>query len=226
MLESSNPQALQRTTTPRMPAVYEAAKEQLAKCARIDECQDWADKAAALISYARQSEDEELEKLARRIRLRALTRIGEILKEIEPQRGGDRKSKGRGRPVDRKTAAETAGLSERQRKTSLRLASVPKHKREALIESPNPPTVGQLAKKGTKTKAKPLVDLKGRDPVEFEASTRAQGYVELLVKTATDVAPAVAVRGSFDHERAALLENARTLALWINQLIKILEDKK
>ena len=56
----------------------------------------------------------------------------ELLKEIEKQQGGDRKSKGRHRPLDRKTAATDAGLSERQAKqlevlSMIDKTSEPKH---------------------------------------------------------------------------------------------------
>jgi hypothetical protein len=42
------------------------AKAALAVCARIDECKDWADKAEAMASYARQSGDIELRKMTDR----------------------------------------------------------------------------------------------------------------------------------------------------------------
>jgi len=37
----------------RLPVVYEEAKRALAECSRLDECQQWADKAEAIASYAR-----------------------------------------------------------------------------------------------------------------------------------------------------------------------------
>lgn len=88
-----------------LPVVYQKAKEALATCDRIDECKDWADKTAALASYAKQSEDEALFKMAMRIRGRALRRCGELLREFQNQgartdkqlRGGtDPKSQGNG----------------------------------------------------------------------------------------------------------------------------------
>ncbi len=36
----------------RLPDTYVHAKQALTECSKIDECQDWADKAAALASYA------------------------------------------------------------------------------------------------------------------------------------------------------------------------------
>ena len=60
----------------RIPQTYANAKSALYTCASIDECQEWADKAAALASYAKQAEDEELMKMAIRIRDRAIRRAG------------------------------------------------------------------------------------------------------------------------------------------------------
>ena len=71
----------------RLPVSYEAARTALANCAQVDECKDWADKALALASYAKQANDETLFKMATRIRARAIQREGELLKEIEAQSG-------------------------------------------------------------------------------------------------------------------------------------------
>jgi hypothetical protein len=99
----------------------------------------------------------------------ALTRCGELLKEIEPKHTDRPIRNGASSvPNSRKSAATTAGLSERQRKTALCLASVPKQEREELIESDKPPTVDELAKKGTKQKPRPLVDLSDHAHEELE----------------------------------------------------------
>ena len=59
-----------------MPATYESAKRELANCARIDECQEWANKAEAMASYARMADDDTLYNMARRIQGRAVRRVG------------------------------------------------------------------------------------------------------------------------------------------------------
>ena len=56
----------------QLPERYEAAKQALAECDHIDECKDWADKAAALGSYARQADDDTLHKTAIPIQTRAM----------------------------------------------------------------------------------------------------------------------------------------------------------
>jgi len=58
----------------------------LATCERIDECKDWADKAAALASYAKQADDQTLHHLATRISARAIRRAGELLQQFENER--------------------------------------------------------------------------------------------------------------------------------------------
>jgi hypothetical protein len=63
---------------------HPALADPFAPGALVDECQDWADKVAALASYARQAEDEALRKMATRIRAQAILRCGELLREIEP----------------------------------------------------------------------------------------------------------------------------------------------
>jgi hypothetical protein len=70
----------------RLPATCEQAK--IALVASIDECQDWANKAEALASYAKMADDDSLRQLADRIQARAVRRMGELLKQFDG-RGGD-----------------------------------------------------------------------------------------------------------------------------------------
>jgi hypothetical protein len=67
---------------------YNNAKQAIAACVDIDECKGWSDKAAAMRAYAKMRDDEEMENNARRIRARASRRIGELLSEVEPDKGG------------------------------------------------------------------------------------------------------------------------------------------
>ena len=147
----------------KLPASYERAKTALSECSRIDECQEWADKARALASYAKQSKDDSLRKMAERIQSRAISRCGELLKQIEPGTGKYQSKREGDRPLDRKQAGDAAGMSDHQRKQALRVANIPREQFESLVESDNPPTVTKLAEMGKRQ----AVDLKGRDPKEF-----------------------------------------------------------
>jgi len=151
----------------RLPVTYEAAQTALANCQQVDECKDWADKAAALASYAKQSQDESLLLMAQRIKARAVRRAGELLAQIEPAKPGPKPelSMGAHTELSRESAARDAGFSKHQQVQAVRIAAVPKREFEAQVESPKPPTLTQLAQQGVKPRV--LVDHKGRDPRDF-----------------------------------------------------------
>lgn len=117
----------------RLPQTYEAARTALAECNAVDECKDWADKAAALASYARQSQDDQLERMAQRIRARAIRRAGELLKQIEPRQGANQNIKAGDHPnvLTRTDAAREAGMSPHQAKQAVRVSNVPEDEIEA-----------------------------------------------------------------------------------------------
>lgn len=163
-----------------LPRTYTAAKTALAECAALDECQDWADKAAALASYAKQSRDDQLERMAQRIRARAIRRAGEILKQIEPGKTGPKPelTNAADSQLTRTEAARAAGMSERQQVTAVRVASVPSDVFDILVEDDKPATITELAEMGTKSAPKPPIDLQGRDPKEFNRSMHFVGMFE------------------------------------------------
>ncbi len=183
-IRSSAPTVINAASA-RLPQTYENAKTALANCAQLDECQDWADKAAALASYAKQANDDEMMKMAVRIRDRAIRRAGELLKQIEPQPGKRTDVEPSGGAPTRFQVAQDAGMSRDQMHTAMRVANVPAADFEKQVESPNPPTVTALAEQGKKAAPKPVVDLQGRDPGEFN---RAMHFVGAFEEYQRDVA--------------------------------------
>ena len=150
----------------RLPHTYEAARQALSECQSIDECKDWADKAAALASYAKQAEDETLLKMAARIKARAVRRAGELLRQIEPAANRYGNSSGMGdHTSSRADAARDAGMSKHQQVQATRVASIPEREFEEQVEGDTPPTLSQLAQHGIKPR--PVMNLNGRDPREF-----------------------------------------------------------
>lgn len=132
----------------KLPVRYRAAVAALRAVAYVDEAANVADRAAGLATYARQAGDNELLSLAVRIRMRAIRRCGELLREIEAARGRrtDLKLRDGADPrLTRGQAAADAGLSERRAKTSLRIAAVPEADFEAAVERERPPTLTELA---------------------------------------------------------------------------------
>lgn len=132
----------------RLPVSYRAARTALRECDRLDECKNWGDKAEALATYARLSHDPEMELVARRIRLRAIARAGELLLKIpDNQRGVHLAGGGAGsqpNPQSRRGMGRAAGMRVLDVTQALAIARVPVDVRELLIESPNPPPPSRL----------------------------------------------------------------------------------
>jgi hypothetical protein len=154
----------------KLPVSYTDAKTALARCVKVDECKDWVNRSRALASYARQAKDETLFKMAMRIQLRAVERMGVLLGQIQTEKGKRTDKPHMGthtRSTDRQQAADEAGLSKHQVDQALQVAAVPKEERDALIESDTPPTVTALAEKGTKKKPKSR-KMEGMGPGPFD----------------------------------------------------------
>ena len=205
----------------RLPATYEAAKNALAECSRIDECQEWANKAEAMASYARQAKDDTLRKMADRIQARAIRRCGELLKQVPPAHGANQNIKEGALPnvLTREIAAADAGLSEHQRKTALRVANVAAEEFNAKVESDNPPTVTQLAELGKQSRPQPLVDLGGIDPKDYARATEAQGTLRRFAEFCQKNEPLRIAKACKPHETAELRKFVSTIDGWLDQFV-------
>jgi hypothetical protein len=209
------PAKLPDVSTARLPATYERASNAIAECSRIDECRGWADKAAALASYARQAKDDTLRVMAVRIQARAMRRCGELLKQIEPQ-PGKRTDKPNAGTVTRSEAAEHAGLSERQKVTALRVASVSPKEFEQQVESAVPPTVTRLAEQGTQPRAVEL----GRK--RFKAACAA---LHAFVRFCDANEPAATARAFETNDVEIARKCVTTLDRWLDRFVTSLPQE-
>ena len=116
---------------------YEAARQALAECKRVDEAKEILNKAAALEAYARQANDYELEADAWEIRERAEIRLGEIL--VAAKAAGELSKGGRPSktPADQegvsKATLEQAGVDYKLSSRAQKKASISERAREAAI---------------------------------------------------------------------------------------------
>ncbi|HWG75364.1 MAG TPA: hypothetical protein VN660_01050 [Steroidobacteraceae bacterium] len=209
--------ALPRSTDAKLPDTYENAQRAIAQCDRIDECKSWADKSAALASYARQAKDDTMRLMALRIQQRATRRMGELLKLIEPGNGArdGKRQDGAVPPLTRTQAADDAGLSERQRKTALRLANVPEPEFVAAIHSERPPTITELAMRGTAVRP-PEPEPPPADPAEAdETQTALWGFAEFCkmhdARAIARVIPAV--------DAAELRKHVQFIDGWLDRFV-------
>jgi hypothetical protein len=200
----------------KLPASYESAVMALTKASRVDECLQWADKAMALASYARQSRDDSLYKMSIRIQSRATRRCGELLEQIAPAPGRPpAEIKGDAPPnLSRTTVARDAGLSDDQRKTALRVAAVPKADFERQVESDNPPTVTKLAEQGTKKRA--VVERPDIPQVDCNAAAEVQaGLMHMRACCKHD--PVVAARSFQPAELSSIRETVALIDAWMDR---------
>jgi hypothetical protein len=204
-------------TTAQLPATYEQACHALAVCSRVDECQEWADKAKAMASYARQADDETLHRYADRIKARAIRRGGELLKQIPPATGNNLPNVERDAtvPYGRIAAADAAGISERQRKTMLRVANVPEGDFERQVESDNPPTLTELADQGKR----PAEYLGDSSPANFRSATQALALLRRFAEFTAETDPIHAARGVRPREIPAARERIAAIDAWLDSFV-------
>ena len=209
----------QAVRTATLPQKYEAAKVALAECNHIDECKDWGDKMQALASYARQSEDKEMEKTAMRIRARAVRRCGVLLKEIEKAQGKrtDKPHIATGTKLSRTETAAQAGMSKRQKDTALQVANVPEDAFEEQIESDEPPTVTSLAEQGM-MKGIPIYEQLGMTKKAFQAGMYFQGALREFVKETVKYDPQDVADGSDSDDRKQMKQNIKTIEQYLTKL--------
>jgi hypothetical protein len=206
-----------------LPQRYEAARSALAECDRIDECQDWADKAAAMAVYARQAEDKALLDMAKRIHARAVRRCGELLKQIPPSSGGDRgNSATGGRPPlgeTRTQVASAAGLSEHQRKTAVRVAAVPAQDFEARVESPQPPSITKLAREGTTPAVRQSAEREPAPRTDVENPTALEAF-ERFARFCAQNEPTSLARNCRAEDAAQLQRYVARFDHWLERLAR------
>jgi|GEM_PF-2564550 len=203
----------------RYPRLYEKAKVAILECERLDECKTWADQSVALASYARQSEDKEMERSAMEIRFRALRRCGELIKKIEKSVGGkpfQEKYTGEGGHPSktRKQAAEDAGLSAHQQRAAVQLANISQTEWDECMDGEEAPTMEKLKAKGKKKpkkskkpKSVPLYQQLGYTIEEFQAGIQFRGQITEYHTFITGISEAdvdLAIAGSSEDERASI----------------------
>lgn len=201
----------------RLPQTYEAAKQALAKCESIDECQTWADRAEALASYAKQADDDSLRRLADRIQARAVRRAGELLKTFSsPGARTDKPTVGTHGGLDepqsltQRAIAARAGMSEHQQLQAVRVANVPAPAFEEAIEAERPATVTKLAEMGKQSR--PV-------PEGFKQATHLLGTVKRFAEFCRANEPETVANGVLVSEAAELRKTVSAIDSWLDRFV-------
>jgi hypothetical protein len=223
MSETSIIHSLNISSAP-LPVAYENAKMAIYQCNELDECKDWSDKAQALASYARQSADEELEKMSKRIRARAIRRCGELLKLFDG-RGNNAPNQSSDKPtlISKNEMGESVGLSKDQQVQANRIANIPECEFDRQLESDDVPTLAALAKQGTK----PLTEqqIKNR---EWLSKPKPEGFADAIhtigmmkeLKYYTDKFEPEYILGGMDEDgKKKAIEIIKSLESWFDRFV-------
>lgn len=156
----------------RMPVIYEEAVRDLIACQTLDEAMYFADKAEALAAWAKIYKNDQVGVEAKRLKLHAYRRMGELSAELSPKRIGRQKS-GEG-PFQ---LLMRNGLSVQNAKSARTLALMRPETFQALVQLPRPPSPGTV-KNVDRTSPDPLVHLRF-NLSSLRSRLRSQNPVEL-----------------------------------------------
>lgn len=203
-----------------LPENYKATVALIQKLERIDQTVEVVSQADAIASYYKQARDRTLLNAARRIQLRAMRRLGELIN---------------------KTPFESGGMDPGTRKTAKRIANIQLDFFEEQVESDKPPSPQRIIS------SRPATDSEIAQRLEsIPRAKRRQRAVEYFnykvnapretFKTAFDIMridPAV-YAGFQDKvspldpwltflEREQVLDSLRKLQIWVDDMIDSIE---
>lgn len=201
-----------------LPPSYEDACTAIDKCYQLNECKDWADKAMAMASYAKQSKDDFLMNMSIKIKARAIRQCGNLLKQVEPATGKHWQDKESGdHTLTRKQAMEDAGMSSQQGNQALNVANIPEDKFNHMVEDDHA-TITTLAKAGREA-------LTSKKPEGFKEATMAIGYMRRMVVGSEEHTVDKFKEGMKEKEIQTMKEQAIYMIAWLNDLIIDMENE-
>ena len=116
---------------PLMPIEYEEACKMLDACVSLDDAKYWADKSDALAAWAKIYHDDIASIKAKKIKLKAYRRLGELAMELAPKR---RATSERGAPPGPQQLLTKNGLTQGHARQAVAVARAPIEKFENAVE--------------------------------------------------------------------------------------------
>lgn len=144
VITSAQARQITRGRTPLVPVEYESAVTALQACITLDETKYWSDKADALAAWARIYRNDEAGLKAKRLKLHAYRRMGEIAAELRPLRGRKQgEGVGKGALPGPRTLLKEHGLSVAEADAARILATIPKRQFTDILKRPVAPTTAR-----------------------------------------------------------------------------------
>lgn len=175
--------------TPLVPVEYETACRALAECSTLDEAKYWDNAADALAAWAKIHHKDQAGLEAKRLKLHAYRRMGELAEQLRPTLLGSRKgceTRTGSEPGSRSLLKEH-GCSEHVSRSMIAFGRMEKDKFDEIVHSPTPPTPTRLLKdiwnKDREAWGK-FRDAGG--PVQFRSFCRANSAKDLAASLADD----------------------------------------
>lgn len=227
-LAANLPAVFKRQDAP-IPEIYEDAKRAIQTCERVVKVKKYERSARALEELGRMAEDHEIIHAARRLRLYAVRKAGEILREYKrdpeknlPQhrRDGGGPTSGGDHPTTQREAAEEAGFSKHQEVQARRVAQVLAEEFVKAAESDDPPSVTAMAERGMKSRGDASQESGGEDrrPEPTSRESAAETLREALDRWAwwCRVQDAAELRAEFEEEEhTEAAENVEKIVPWL-----------
>lgn len=135
--------------TPLVPAEYEAAVTALQKCQTIDDAKYWADKSDALAAWARIYRNDQAGSEAKRLKLHAYRRMGQLAEQLRPRKSIGRSPDGRyvGTMPGPQSLLREHGFNSGEVSAIRRVALTDAHVFNAAVTSPDPPSPTEFMNK-------------------------------------------------------------------------------
>jgi hypothetical protein len=144
VITSVQARQITRGRTPLVPVEYEAAVTALQACITLDETRYWSDKADALAAWARIYRNDDAGLKAKRLKLHAYRRMGEIAAELRPLRGRKQGvGVGKGALPGPRSLLKEHGLSTAESDAARTLATIPRREFNTLLRNPVAPTTAR-----------------------------------------------------------------------------------
>lgn len=202
--------------TPLVPVEYETACRALVECTKIDEAKYWSDKADALAAWARIYKNDEAAVEARRLKLHAYRRMGELAQELQPVRRGvllDAASKKYGSTKGPASILKAQGLSHNAVASARKIASLPPKQFDEIVSRKRPPAPMSVPRLMADCSESWRLLVHGHGPMNFRSFVRGHNAKEIAKNLLPDEAPKI---------RAMIVE----ISEWLDELEQHLPKSK